>query len=88
MGLVPRRPTRTGRCHEEPLVGIRIAPPRSCSGYAAATLWLIAPTPFDKPDQAMLVPAHAFGLIVAAMVIALAIIAAEKAAEFRNSDPK
>jgi hypothetical protein len=36
----------------------------------------------------MLVSINAYALIVAAMVIALLIIAADKAAEFRNSDPK
>ena len=33
-------------------------------------------------------PSSAYGLIVAAMVIALLIIAFDKAAEFRNSGPK
>lgn len=35
----------------------------------------------------MLASINAYGLIVAAMVIALSIIAADKAAEFRKSDP-
>ena len=36
----------------------------------------------------MFVSINVYGLIVAAMVIALSIIAADKAAEFRKSDPK
>jgi len=41
-----------------------------------------------KMDRTMLASINAYGLIVAAMVIALSIIAADKAAELRKSDPK
>jgi len=44
--------------------------------------------PLGKADPTMLASINAYGLIVAALVIALSIIAADKAAELRKSDPK